>query len=157
MELVLLFGLPGSGKTHFSVHKTLNRVLLGQLLRDDSDPIIMECMRRGDTVPIEISMRILNKVLENRTGKVVLDGFPRNLEQLEALDGDGYSVAKVIFFNISKEICRLRLKKRNRFDDTEEIIRRRFHQFEIETLPLVEILRERGVPIVEITDIEEIV
>ena len=155
MELVLLFGLPGSGKTHFSVHKTLNRVLLGQLLRDDPDPIIMECMRRGETVPIEISMRILNKALESRTGCVVLDGFPRNLEQLDALDGAGYSVAKVIFFNISNEICRLRLRKRNRFDDTEEIIRRRFHQFKVETLPLVEILRERGVCIEEITDIEK--
>ncbi len=106
----------------------------GQLVPDEiTIPLIRDRLDRGDTLP-----------------GFVLDGYPRNLAQAEALDamlGDlGRSIDIVFEFQMpDREQLVQRLLKRaqeeSRPDDTLEVIRRRLETYDRETAPLVEYYR----------------
>ena len=105
----------------------------GQLVQDD---LIVRMMRdrldRGDTLP-----------------GFVLDGFPRNMAQAEALDGLleelGRDLDVVFELHVPREVLLERMRRRaieeNRSDDTPEAIRQRLEIYERETAPLVEYYR----------------
>ena len=60
MGLIVLIGLPGSGKSTFC--KTLDdgkSILLGDLLRQKNDPNIESCMRSGILVPYDITISVI--------------------------------------------------------------------------------------------------
>jgi adenylate kinase len=81
----------------------------------------------------------------------VLDGFPRNLAQAEALDAMlaeiGRELDAVLFFDLSDDIAFDRLlgraKDEGREDDTPEAIARRLEIYHDQTEPVVE--RYRGI------------
>jgi adenylate kinase len=108
----------------------------GELVNDDlMIRLIEERLDRGDTLP-----------------GFVLDGFPRNLAQAEALDEMlselGRDLDVVFDFQISdRDTLVQRMLKRaaeeNRSDDTPEVIRRRLEIYERETAPLVEYYRSK--------------
>jgi adenylate kinase len=82
----------------------------------------------------------------------VLDGFPRNLAQAEALDamlGEiGRSLDVVLFFDLADDIARERLLGRaaaeGRADDTPDVIDRRLAIYHEQTAPVVEHYRAAG-------------
>jgi adenylate kinase len=82
----------------------------------------------------------------------ILDGFPRNLAQAEALDemlaeiGRGLSI--VFEFQLSDDVCTERMLKRaeveGRTDDTPEVIAERLRIYHEQTEPLVSHYRLLG-------------
>jgi adenylate kinase len=82
----------------------------------------------------------------------VLDGFPRNLAQAEALDamlgGIGRDLDAILFFNLPDDVARERLVGRaldeGRPDDTPEVIDRRLATYHADTEPVVERYRTTG-------------
>jgi adenylate kinase len=82
----------------------------------------------------------------------VLDGFPRNLAQAEALDDMladiGRGLDAILFFNVPDDVATERMLKRaaeeNRPDDTPEVIARRLEIYHAETEPIVEHYRATG-------------
>jgi adenylate kinase len=82
----------------------------------------------------------------------VLDGFPRNLAQAEALDAMlaqiGHTLDAVLFFDLSDEIATERIHGRardeGRDDDTAEAIARRLAIYHEQTEPVVERYRATG-------------
>ena len=82
----------------------------------------------------------------------VLDGFPRNLAQAEALDamlgGIGRGLDAILFFDIPDEVGMERALRRaeleNRLDDTREVIAKRLEIYHSETEPIVEHYRATG-------------
>ena len=82
----------------------------------------------------------------------VLDGFPRNVAQAEALDsmlgGIGRVLDAILFFAVSDEIGMERALSRaaleGRADDTREVIARRLEIYHRETEPIVEHYRMTG-------------
>ncbi|MDH5243216.1 MAG: adenylate kinase [Chloroflexota bacterium] len=98
MTVVVLLGAPGAGKgTQADVlaqRLGVPHVATGDLFRAavrDGSPIGLEArrhMERGQLVPDEITIRMLLARLEqdDAKGGVILDGFPRNRAQAEALD-----------------------------------------------------------------------
>jgi adenylate kinase len=82
----------------------------------------------------------------------VLDGFPRNLAQAEALDSMLASIGRkldaVLFFDLPDEVAMQRLKRRatieGRVDDTPEAIERRLAVYHEQTEPVVEHYRATG-------------
>jgi len=96
----------------------------------------------------------------------VLDGFPRNLAQAEALDamlGDvGRPLDAVLFLDVRDVVSTERLRRRavieDRDDDTPEAIRLRLAIYHEETEPVVEHYRVKGrlVPIHAERPIEEV-
>jgi adenylate kinase len=103
----------------------------GELVPDEiTIPLIRDRLSRGDTMP-----------------GFILDGYPRNLVQAEALDAMleelGRSLDVVFAFQVPDRqhlIDRLlrRAEDEQRPDDTIEVIERRLSTYERETEPLIE-------------------
>jgi adenylate kinase len=82
----------------------------------------------------------------------VLDGFPRNDVQAEALDEVLEEIERpltvVLEFQLPEELSLERLRRRadeeSRVDDTEEAIRTRLRLYHEQTEPLIEHYRARG-------------
>lgn len=72
---------------------------------------------------------------------LLLDGFPRNLEQYNFLkiwlDAKGVKIDLVIVLEISKEETVRRLAERKREDDTSEAIEKRLELYKLRTEPLI--------------------
>jgi adenylate kinase len=106
-------------------------------------------MKAGDYVPDEITVAMLaERIAEpDAAGGFILDGFPRTLVQVEALDGligmDGLDA--VIVFDVDVDELNSRLLARGRDDDSEDTIRNRFDVYQSQTAPLLDIYGERGV------------
>ena len=184
MKLILL-GPPGAGKG--TQAKSLSEVLgiahaaSGDLFRDNQargtelGKLASTYMRQGILVPDEV---VINMILERlkeddcRAG-VVLDGFPRTLEQAAALDQalDGGGIELVLHMVVSTEELTRRLGGRllcrscqapyqqgsaperctacggelfQREDDRPEAVQTRIEVYEAQTAPLVEYYRGQG-------------
>ncbi len=159
MRIVLL-GAPGSGKgtqAEQIVKKyQIDHISTGDLLRAEvaaGTPLgkqAKEIMEAGQLVSDEIVLGMIEHYLtrgEPRTG-FLLDGFPRNLPQAEALnkllDKIGQPVGLVLFFEVDYGEIMQRLLARKRADDTEETIRKRLEVYEQQTAPLINYYKERG-------------
>jgi adenylate kinase len=113
-----------------------------------------EIMSRGELVPDELTIAMIEARLGNEDARAgfVLDGFPRNLAQAEALDatlgGIGRGLDAILFFDVSDEVGLERALRRatleGRDDDTPEAIRRRLDIYHAETKPIVEHYRATG-------------
>ena len=105
-------------------------------------------MQSEDLIPSEITISILKKALDNYNNNCLIDGFPRNLENVRLWD----AVIKkepsgLIYLDGPEDICTARILKRKRCDDTVECIKNRFLSFKIETLPVIEHYKRRNIPI----------
>jgi adenylate kinase len=82
----------------------------------------------------------------------LLDGYPRTLPQVEALDAmlaeDGHALEAVLELTVDEDAVVQRLLKRaeieGRADDTEEVIRERQAIYRRETAPLADVYAGRG-------------
>ena len=160
---VLVLGPQGSGKgtqaKRVSAEHEIPHVSTGDMFRalDDATPLgreVNEIMERGDLVPDEITIRMIRERLadDDALDGFILDGFPRNLAQAEALDemlreiGRGLDV--IFFFDLDDETARTRALGRaheeGRTDDTPESIARRLAIYHEQTEPVVEYYRTTG-------------
>ena len=154
-KVLFLLGLPGSGKTtqcaNLVEHYKYVHLPLGQLLRNEQQnsecgKIIYECMQNGVLIPTEITIKILKKaVIENHHSKLLIDGFPRNNENLfcwiSCMQGK-FGDESVLVFDCPEEICMKRILERSKYskriDDNEECIKKRFKTYYGETLPVIQ-------------------
>jgi adenylate kinase len=82
----------------------------------------------------------------------VLDGFPRNLAQAQALDAMlsaiGRGLDAILFFDLPEEVALERMRGRGeeegRGDDTPEAMQRRLEIYRRQTVPVVEHYRATG-------------
>ncbi len=160
---VLVLGPQGSGKgtqaKRISAEHEIPHVSTGDMFRalDDATPLgreVNEIMERGDLVPDEITIRMIRDRLaaDDAADGFILDGFPRNLAQAEALDemlreiGRGLDV--IFFFDLDDETAKVRALGRaheeGRTDDTPETIARRLDVYHEQTEPVVEYYRTTG-------------
>jgi len=114
MRLVLI-GAPGSGKgtqaEKLSSYFKIKAVSLGDILRGevknntDLGKKVEKYMLEGVLVPDEVVAEVIDKNLSKQG--FILDGFPRNLQQVEMLDkilaNKGISLDKVIYFDVSQQ------------------------------------------------------
>jgi adenylate kinase len=112
-----------------------------------------EYMDRGDLVPDEVVIAmVMERLAEGDCeGGFVLDGFPRTVNQAEALDrrlaGLGTPLEAALSFDVTEEELLRRLAGRaaaqHRADDAEQTIRHRLEVFAIKTRPLIDYYRHR--------------
>jgi len=108
----------------------------------------------GGLVPDEITVELIRSRLGEADARrgFVLDGFPRNLAQSEALDemlaGIGRRLDAILYLDLADDVATARLLKRavdeNRADDTPDVIARRLEIYHSETEPIVEHYRATG-------------
>jgi len=101
----------------------------------------------GELVPDDLTIELIRERLTSEDARAgyVLDGFPRNLPQAEALDSLladlGRPLSLILEFQIPDDACKERMLKRakeeNRPDDTPEVIARRLEIYHEQTEPLL--------------------
>jgi adenylate kinase len=183
---LIIFGPQGSGKgtyaARLSQHFGIPAISTGDLLRSlRDDPkegkLIREYQDKGLLVPDELVLRILDDRLQKDDAKngFILDGFPRNIKQADALE----SIAKMesaVLLNVPEWILLKRLTNRRtcrkcgsifniltlppkkeglcdkcqgelyqRADDTEEAIKQRLLIFKKDTEPLIKYYKDKGI------------
>jgi len=122
----------------------------------------------GRLVPDDVTIALIRERLcgMDAADGFVLDGFPRNLAQAEALDEMleeiGRKLDAILFFDLPDDVATERLLKRgseeNRLDDTPEVIAERLRTYHEQTEPIVEHYRVTGrlVPLHADRSVEEV-
>jgi adenylate kinase len=172
----VIFGPPGSGKGTQAalVQKSfgMDHLSTGEILRAEvahGSPVGHEAARimaAGDLVPDDLITHIVQRRLRraHSPAGVLLDGFPRTVEQAKALDAmlakDGRKVDFVIAIDVPENILVQRLIKRaaqeGRADDNRKAIAERMHEYRNLTEAVLDYYRERGVRVIEIAGMGEV-
>jgi UMP-CMP kinase len=161
-EVVFVLGGPGSGKgTNCArIVDEFGYVHLsaGDLLRAERSSgselaeMINTYIAEGKIVPAEVTVRLLRAAIEEATSsKFLVDGFPRDMDNLKCWEDTMSTVAEVqflLFLDCPQEVMLERLLERGktsgRNDDNEESIRKRFFTYEASTRPIIEHFRDLG-------------
>ena len=170
MKKKLLFiGPPGAGKgtqaNLFCSKYGLDHLSTGDLLRDEvasgSDLGLQasEIMNKGELVSDELVLSIVEGRLDNIKNGWLLDGFPRNVNQANALknllEKINHPLEAVISIQIADDVLIKRLLSRGREDDNEEVIVNRLKVYREKTSPLIDLYSKQGL-LVEIDGNAEI-
>ena len=162
---VLILGPQGSGKgtqaARIASEYGLPHIATGDMFRSaiaagtplgkEVEPILTS----GALVPDELTIRLIRDRLSEEDARkgFVLDGFPRNTAQAEALDDLleelGRPLDLVLDVELPDDICSERLMRRakeeGRTDDSPEVIAKRLEIFHRETAPLIGYYLPRGI------------
>lgn len=146
-QLFLIIGAPGSGKTtdceliaaqaeritHYSVGDMLRAEAAGGSVRGLEIRAIIE---QGDIVPSEIGIAVIIDAIKNApTPVVIIDGYPRSVAQMEALEhylsSEGQvSLCGVVEVVVSEAVARERVLGRARgVDDDANVFTRRMRVY----------------------------
>jgi adenylate kinase len=108
----------------------------------------------GELVPDELTVALIRERLaqDDAVDGFILDGFPRNLAQAQALDAMlaeiGRGLDAILFFDLPDRVAIERLQGRageeGRPDDTPEAIARRLEIYHDQTEPVIEHYRTTG-------------
>ncbi|MGH8190470.1 MAG: adenylate kinase [Rhodanobacteraceae bacterium] len=163
MRIVLL-GAPGSGKgtqaKRLKGELRIAHISTGDLLRaavKAGTPLGLKAkavMESGQLVSDEIVLGLLEERLArpDTADGFILDGYPRNLAQANALDALlarlGQPLDAVVKLNVSDAViverCRIRFEQERRADDNPETVRKRLAVYAAQTAPVAEFYSGHG-------------
>lgn len=142
-KLFLIIGAPGSGKTTDAEIIAKNSAEIshystGDMLREEVASgstlglEIKEYISKGLIVPIKIAIETITKAIKSApTDIVILDGYPRSVEQMQALEdflkcNNSIKLTNVIEVAVSEVTARDRVLGRSRgADDKSEVFDKR--------------------------------
>lgn len=155
--MIIFFGPAGAGKSVqgqiLAARHGWRWLSAGQLLRDSRDPKIIEQMRSGGLVRVEYINSIMSEAIKRAKDidKVILDGFPRQLEQAQWLvEGDiehKRDINLAVVLEVPRAELEKRLKLRGRIDDTPDAIEERLNIYRLEIYPILSYLTAQKVKI----------
>tara|TARA_B110000977_G_C10837827_1_gene400725 strand:- start:317 stop:751 length:435 start_codon:yes stop_codon:yes gene_type:complete len=101
---------------------------------------VKKLLDQGKFAPTPLTIKIVKQRLEKPDAQkgYIFDGFPRSVEQAEAIEEQGIEYDYVVNLVVSEEEIIKRLTARGREDDTPEIIKKRLATYEKETRPLLD-------------------
>ena len=174
MRLIIL-GPPGAGKgtqaSRIAERLGIPAISTGDIFRaniKNETPLglqVKEILASGGYVSDDVTNAIVDDRLaqDDCARGFLLDGYPRTLAQVEALDtmlgAHEAALDSVLELTVDDDAVVARLLKRaaleGRADDTEDVIRERMAIYHRETKPLSDTYRERGL-LVEVDGLGEV-
>ncbi|XP_053248490.1 UMP-CMP kinase isoform X2 [Podarcis raffonei] len=159
-SLVLRLGARNSSCTKYGY----THLSAGDLLRDERKrpgsqygELIESYIKDGKIVPVEITISLLKRAMDEtmeanaQKNKFLIDGFPRNEDNLQGwnktMDGKA-DVLFVLFFDCNNEVCINRCLERGkssgRSDDNRESLEKRIHTYLESTKPIIDLYEKMG-------------
>ncbi|PQE27100.1 uridylate kinase protein [Rutstroemia sp. NJR-2017a WRK4] len=166
VTVIFVLGGPGAGKGtqcanlvrdyHFT-HLSAGDLLRAEQERPGSEfgDLIKDYIKNGQIVPMEVTVQLLENAMQDvvskspsGTGKFLIDGFPRKLDQAHKFEDSVCPSKFVLFYDCSEEEMQRRLLERGktsgRTDDNAESIKKRFKTFVETSMPVVDYFEEQG-------------
>lgn len=158
-RIFFVLGGPGSGKgtqcqrlvdrfgfDHFSAGDLLRAEVVSQ---SEEGNMIAEVIKEGKIVPGHITIGLLKNAIEASTAPgILIDGFPRQLDQAGSFEKQISDFEFVLFFDCPEEEMEKRLLERGktsgRTDDNIESIRKRFETFSRTSMPVIQYYEAKG-------------
>lgn len=158
--MVIFFGPAGAGKSvqgqMLAARNGWRWLSAGQMLRDTHDIALIQEMQTGKLVdPARVS-ELMGEAIKRSThiDRLILDGFPRQLDQAKWLVDNqthhGRDIKLVIVLEVPKSELIKRLEVRGRADDTPDAIDERLKIYRTEMYPILSYFTEENVNIVHI-------
>lgn len=161
---IIILGPQGSGKTtqakllaqNLGVMSVSAGVVSRQIASENTAEgrLVKSYIDKGELTPDDILFKRIGQIFSSPEAikGLVLDGFPRNKEQLAQIENHfqkhGGQIDKVIYINLSEDegVKRImgRVKSEGRADDTPEAIARRLQIYHEKTLPIIDYYRQHG-------------
>lgn len=156
-SMIIIFGLAGSGKS------TQGQILakkygwrwlsVGQVIRETGK--YEEVTKKGELVDNEVVIGLMNKEIERAESegvRLILDGYPRDVEQAEYLIGHGFArkITGAIMLEVPRDELWRRIEARGRNDDVKEVIERRFEIFEQNIYTILKKMQQAGVKVMKV-------
>nr|XP_054764177.1 UMP-CMP kinase-like [Lytechinus pictus] len=154
--VIFVLGGPGAGKGT-QCEKIVEKfgfvhLSAGELLRAErksgskNGEVIESYIKNGEIVPVKITLGLLEKSMdENVTKRFLIDGFPRNEDNLSGWNEvmqDKVDLKFVLFFDCSKETCVQRILERGktsgRSDDNVQSLEKRFLTYRNSSKPIID-------------------
>lgn len=152
---ILFLGAPGSGKSTqgqiLAEKRGMKWLSSGQMFRESQDPEILKILETSQLVSDEITNRMMAKAIrENLDFGVILDGYPRTLNQVEYIFNEGIKIDMVVEIDVPVEELLKRLSERGRGQDTPEVIMERVELYKKTRDEIVNYCLGQGARFVEI-------
>jgi adenylate kinase len=159
---LIMFGPPAAGKGTQAKRLVETRGMIqlstGDMLRaavaaqSELGRRVDGIMKRGELVPDEVVIALIEERLAEAAGGAIFDGFPRTLAQAEALDAmlkrRGARIDHVIRLMVDEEALTARLAGRfaesGRPDDNPATFKVRLAAYNAQTAPLLPYYRGQG-------------
>ena len=142
----IIIGPPGSGKGTISkiLQKEYNYIHIdtGNLIRNTlknknhiNYNLINNYVKNGKIIPSNITFELIQNEIKkyNKTDKIILDGFPKNYENLNILIENNITINKIIILNCDNDILINRLISRSKHnmrpDNNLNIIKKRVYNY----------------------------
>jgi len=162
--VIFVLGGPGAGKgtqceklvkDYGFTHLSAGDLLRAEQNREGSEfgELIRQHIREGTIVPMEVTVKLLENAMRDKlesdgSGRFLVDGFPRQMDQAIKFDETVCLSKLVLFYTCTEEILLQRLLERGktsgREDDNEESIKKRFRTYHETTMPVVEHYEKMG-------------
>ncbi|CAH0049469.1 unnamed protein product, partial [Clonostachys solani] len=160
VTVVFVLGGPGAGKGtqcaklvsgHGFSHLSAGDLLRAEQQREGSQygDLIREYIKDGKIVPSEVTINLLRNAMRDilaeagkTTGRFLIDGFPRKMDQAHSFEEIVCPAKLVLFFDCPENVMEERLLERGktsgRSDDNAESIRKRFKTFVETSMPVID-------------------
>lgn len=169
---IVLVGPPGAGKgtqaTLLSEKLGVPHISTGDLFRanisenTELGQTAKSYIDAGNLVPSSVTNdMVAERIAEGDAAEgFLLDGYPRSVEQADALKEllakKDLNIDAVLEFAIDDDTVVERMLARGRADDTEEVIRHRMDVYRSETAPLLDYYSDKVVKIDAVGEVNEI-
>ncbi|KYK58197.1 uridylate kinase [Drechmeria coniospora] len=166
VTVLFVLGGPGAGKgtqcaklvkEHGFTHLSAGDLLRAEQERPGSQfgDLIRRYIKDGLIVPMEVTVQLLENAMTDAlrktgsvTGRFLIDGFPRKMDQAHKFEEAVCPAKMVLFYDCSEEVMEKRLMERGktsgRADDNAESIRKRFRTFVETSMPVVDYYEKEG-------------